>query len=287
MAFSANTQQNSRSEAFSSLLPTELPLQRRSFPQASELGEVLDETFEIYNPTDSPVTCFLLPGGCVHLLLDLQGRALLCGALRSVHALTVEPGHTVYGVRFRCGCSTWFAAPLPGCNTASAPKDGFSWLNPLQQMLCGCGDFAQRNAVLSRVLATRGGRGYQRQTIFRQCLHLIDMHRGQIRISALAQAAGCSERYLNRLFRSHVGMSAKTCCQLVQLRTSLHTLLTTHPKSLLHVAVACGYFDQAHMNRHYHQFLCCAANDIRRGVVPTLAPQLNWPADPIPQEEEL
>lgn len=287
MAFPTGIQQQtSRREEVSSFLPAALPLQRRGFPEGSELGELLEETFELYNPTAAPVTCFLLPGGCAHLLLDLQYGAILCGAMNTIRALTIEAGHTVYAVRFRCGCTSWFGSLPPTCNDVSVPEGDLSWIIALGQILADCANFSQRNAALCRVLAARGGRSYQRQALLRQCLQLIDLHRGQIRVAALAQAAGCSERYLNRLFRSHVGLSTKTYCQLIQLRSSLHILLTTQPKSLLHVAVACGYFDQAHMNRHYHQFLCCAANDIRRGTGPDLpATPLNWPANLILQEE--
>ena len=79
----------------------------------------------------------------------------------------------------------------------------------------------------------------------------------------MAQAAGCSERYLNRIFQERVGVSTKLFCELTQLQFSLHTIVTTKPKSLLSTAIACGYFDQTHMNRSYRKFLDCTASDIR------------------------
>ena len=61
-----------------------------------------------------------------------------------------------------------------------------------------------------------------------------------------------------------VGLSTKTVCQLVQLHHSLQIMLTSQSRSLLHLAVNCGYFDQAHMTRQYRQFLGCSAGDVRR-----------------------
>lgn len=270
------------------LVPPVLQLQRRIFPEASELGEVLAETFELHNPTAETVTCTLLPSGCTHLLSDLQRGAMLCGALSRARSLAVDPGHTVYGIRFRCGCGSWFPDQLPASDSVTVPQDHPAAFASLFRTLRACSDFPQRNAALLRLAATQGGRSYQRHPVLRQCLALIAHHHGQIRVSALAQTAGCSERYLHRLFCAQVGLSAKTCCQLVQLHTSLHVLLTTQPKSLLHVAVACGYFDQAHMNRQYHRFLSASANDIRRssGSLPP-APPLPWPANSSSQEDTL
>jgi len=268
------------------LVPPALQLQRRTFPEASELGEVLAETFELHNPTDGAILCTLLPSASVHLLADLQRGAILCGALSAARLLTVEAGHTVYGIRFRCGCGSWFPAAFPACDTVAAPPDDLAFFPVLYRSLANCTDFSQRNAVLLRTAAAQGGRGYQRHALLRQCLTLIEQRCGQIRVSELAQAAGCSERYLHRLFGAQIGLSAKICCQLSQLHHSLHTLLTTQPKSLLHVAVACGYFDQAHMNRQYHRFLSASANDIRRhsGTIPP-APPLLWPTSTSLQED--
>ena len=267
-------------------VPPSVQLQRRIFPEASELGEVLAETFELYNPTAETVTCILLPSACPYLLSDLQCGTILCGALSTVRALSVAPDHTVYGIRFRCGCGSWFPGQPPASDSVTVPQDHPATFAPLFRALNASSDFNQRNAALLRLAATQGGRSYHRHPLLRQCLALIEQHHGQIRVSALARTVGCSERYLHRLFSAQVGLSAKTCCQLVQLHTSLHTLLTTQPKSLLHVAVSCGYFDQAHMNRQYHRFLSASANDMRRGngfLLP--APPLSWSTNDSAQED--
>ena len=219
----------------------------------------------------------LLPGGHLTLLFPEGERPLLCGPLTAVRHLSLAPQQSLFGAQLRCGCGDWLWGESLSALTNRAPA--LEPYLPGGDRLCVplslCHILSEQSDLLARLCALRGARQYQPIPLLRRCLTLIDERGGQIRIAELAQSMGCSERYLCRLFHQKVGFSAKTQCELVQLHLSLHAALTSSSRSLLHLAVAGGYFDQAHMNRHYHKFLACGANDIRRsGTLPTGEPLL-------------
>ena len=133
-----------------------------------------------------------------------------------------------------------------------------------------CASPQEQNALVSRLLTLRGARQYRSTPLLRRCLSLIAERSGLVRVAELAEELGCSERYLNRLLRQKIGLSTKTVCEIVQLHQATQVLLREQPRSLLHTAVACGYFDQAHMNRRCRQLLRQSASHIR-DLAPTPA----------------
>jgi AraC-like DNA-binding protein len=240
-------------------------LQYYDVPESSDYAHLLKRTFSVTAQQEG-CTVPLLPSACVTLLFPREGRALLCGPLTTLHQLSLAPGASLYGVSLRCGCGDWLWS-----DSMTELTDRVVALDPLfpgSDKLCAalwhCFSLTEQNALFTRLATVHGGRSYQSAALLRRCLTPIEQQRGQVRVADLAQSVGCSERHLNRLMHQKVGLSTKTVCQLHQLHHSLHTMLTTPSRSLLHLAVNCGYFDQAHMNRHYHRFLTCSANHIRR-----------------------
>ena len=243
-------------------------------PDSSGCAHLLQRTFSV-TAGEKGCDVPLLPGGHLTLLFPEGDRALLCGPLTAARHLSLAPHQSLFGAQLRCGCGDWL-----WCDSLLNLRDRAVLLEPYlpgSDPLCAtlhrCSTLSEQSDLLIRLCAVRGARHYQPIPLLRRCLTLIDERSGQIRISELAQSMGCSERYLGRLFHQKVGFSAKTQCELVQLHLSLHAALTSPSRSLLHLAVACGYFDQAHMNRHYRKFLACGANDVRRsGILPSGAP---------------
>ncbi len=246
-----------------------LQLQQRIFPDGSEFSNLVQDTYELHNSSTAEMSYALLPDSCITLLFyfgAVPSGAVLRGPLTAAHIVLLPPETTVYAVRLRCGCGDWLISESLSQLTdrviplSSLLPDTAQW----QRQLEPCLTFQERNAALFSLLAQRNARSYQPMALLRRALALIAEQRGQLPVAQLAQAVGCSERYLNRIFRQRLGVSTKTHCEITQLHHALYTLFTTQSKSLLHIAVACGYFDQAHMNRHYHKFLHCSANALRR-----------------------
>lgn len=77
---------------------------------------------------------------------------------------------------------------------------------------------------------------------------------GAIGVGDLAASVGWSRPHLSRRFTAAFGMPPKVLSRVVRFERAQRMLrLPTRP-SLASVAAVCGYADQAHMNRDFHEF---------------------------------
>ena len=74
---------------------------------------------------------------------------------------------------------------------------------------------------------------------------------GRTPIDALARRAGASLRHMERQFREDVGLTPKTFSRIVRLQAALRRVRQGFP--LTDVALACGFYDQAHMTRDFRE----------------------------------
>ena len=243
-------------------------LQHRVFRSEQELGRVLLDSFEVQNHTGSRIDYPLLPDGCC-MLVFLLGRTEAQGLFRGVTAkaetLQIPPHSAAFCVRLRPGGAASFI-PLPVSDLADR-------VTPLEHMFRGVTElltqlrhgesFHERNVLVQRYLTAQDVGQFVPMALVSRCVEVIEEQQGNLRIQELAKTVGCSERYLNRVFQAHAGLSPKLFCELVQLQYCIKHIIATQPKSLLDAAVNFGYFDQAHMNRSFRKFLNCTASDVR------------------------
>ena len=74
---------------------------------------------------------------------------------------------------------------------------------------------------------------------------------GQASIDSLAVRAGTSLRQLERQFHDDVGLTPKTFSRIIRLQAALRPVRQGRP--LTDVALACGFYDQAHMTREFRE----------------------------------
>jgi len=78
---------------------------------------------------------------------------------------------------------------------------------------------------------------------------------GSERIEALCATIGVSRKHLRALFDSHVGLSPKAYARMFRFRRVVDLLQRGRPAPpWADLAMACGYYDQAHFNREFRQF---------------------------------
>lgn len=75
---------------------------------------------------------------------------------------------------------------------------------------------------------------------------------GNVAIGALAAEVGWSRRHLVNRFHAQVGLPPKTVARILRFEELLRRLPTATRGA--RVAVECGYYDQAHMNRDFREF---------------------------------
>jgi AraC-like DNA-binding protein len=81
--------------------------------------------------------------------------------------------------------------------------------------------------------------------------------RGRVGIGSLASELGWSRRHLAAEFRQHVGLTPKVVARIFRFRRAVRLLERVDDISLADLALECGYFDQAHLNRDFRQFAGC------------------------------
>ncbi len=80
--------------------------------------------------------------------------------------------------------------------------------------------------------------------------------------SDLAQAVGISLRKLQRLFRTHVGLTPKNILNIYRLHEALEDLKTGVP--LAEIAAGLGYADQAHFTRAFRKVVGQTPGDVQQ-----------------------
>ena len=76
---------------------------------------------------------------------------------------------------------------------------------------------------------------------------------GRVRIGGLAQELGWSRKRLAARFREEIGLPAKACARILRFRRALRLLERDDGTPWAEIALACGYFDQAHLNRDFRR----------------------------------
>lgn len=84
-------------------------------------------------------------------------------------------------------------------------------------------------------------------------LELIEASGGQIRVARLAAELGVSGRHLTRQFQRAVGLSPKEFGRVSRFLRALKLLEEGRHRSLMDVALACGFSDQAHFNHEFRE----------------------------------
>jgi AraC-like DNA-binding protein len=95
---------------------------------------------------------------------------------------------------------------------------------------------------------------------------------GAVEIGGLAKEVGWSRRHLGEKFRAEVGLSPKVAARVLRFERARHLLSMPTRPGLAAVAVACGYYDQAHFNREWGELAGCT---------PT-----RWIADELPSVQD-
>lgn len=78
--------------------------------------------------------------------------------------------------------------------------------------------------------------------------------RGAARIEDLCRSLGVSRKHLAHLFQAHVGLTPKVYARMFRFRSAVDLVQKGKPLDWTRVAMACGYYDQAHFNREFREF---------------------------------
>jgi AraC-like DNA-binding protein len=83
-------------------------------------------------------------------------------------------------------------------------------------------------------------------------------------VSQVAASLGLSERHLRRIFLDTVGLGPKTVARLMRFSRATDLALENTDASWAQIAVAAGFYDQAHLIREFHALADAAPEVFRR-----------------------
>ena len=84
---------------------------------------------------------------------------------------------------------------------------------------------------------------------------------GTVGVTELADRVGWSRRHLAGRFTSEFGLSPKLAARVVRFERATALLRSPRRPALAEVAVACGYYDQPHLNRDFVELAGCSPGE--------------------------
>jgi AraC-like DNA-binding protein len=220
-------------------------------------------------PSDAPPER-IVPDGCPEMIVHLgerferveengrrmrQPRSFLVGALtRPIH---VKPAGRVrtMGVRFRpFGLSAFAEMPMHEL-TDEATSLADVWRGAagrLEEALAEAKTDEERARGAERFLLDRLRPG-RIDLAIEGCVSEILRARGQARMEPLAHRMGLSPRQLERRFKTAVGIPPKSLARIVRFQEVLRR--SPGEGTWVHVALDCGYYDQAHLLLDFRDFV--------------------------------
>ena len=237
----------------------------------------------------------LLPDGCPELIVHVaapyarevggrfvpQPTAFLAGTLSRPWIVQAPSRVATLGVRFRPGGLTaLFGVDLEG--TADREVRLTELPRPVADLVAAVravrGPAAMRRAAEAWLVAFAASRpGGIVAPACAPAVRLVHRRRGRIGVDALAAAVGLGRRRLERLFRRETALSPKQYIRVVRLNALLRALDAPDRDRLVDLAIAAGYFDQAHMARDF-KVLTARRATARRADDGELAVHLTRPA---------
>ena len=222
-------------------------------------------------PELSPARERVLPNGCTQFIITLAADHLTdCIPDGSAAALKPIPPAIVTGPRLRYevihnrdlaelvgiifrpgGLGPFLRHPVDTFFEQSIALDSLWQQNTLRERLQECtSPTAKLRKMDSLLIESLNGRAMQRRTVVQAALH--SLRRESVRDTAAT--LGVSERRLHQIFREDVGVSPKSWSRIHRFQRALRALHHGTELPWDHLALDCGYYDQAHFANDFHSF---------------------------------
>ena len=142
-------------------------------------------------------------------------------------------------------------------------------VEPFRQRLIAAVDLGAALDLLEDWIATRLLVGPRTHPMTRAAWDRLRAGAGDVRIATLARDLGVSPRYLNDLFHREVGLSAKGVARILRFEHAMGRLAAACDLEVPEVALACGYYDQAHLDRDFRDLAGLTPTEYRARVFQT------------------
>ncbi|WP_084649151.1 helix-turn-helix domain-containing protein [Saccharospirillum impatiens] len=265
-------------------------LQHREYPACRTLDPFVTRYLHSYGPTAATV---VVPPTGAHYITHVIGEPMqmrfantfwprcpsvfVGGQLRKeMPVATVAEGTQLLGVEFR---PTGFYRLFH--NDCRQFTDGITdireiapeWAAGLYSALFDAKSISAKINVLEHYLSCRIDAALATTEVDR-AVALIERSNGCVRVDELAEQCNCNAKKLYRHFQKTIGVSPKYFSKIVQINSVVAHIKSGHCEGLQQIALAQGYYDQAHFTRDFQRFIGTNPLDFLRHPTPFLSTYL-------------
>ncbi len=207
-----------------------------------------------------------VPSGDVTLILSPETRLRLpegrhtsfVAALHDSHTLVEHDGRQE-GIEVHLtplGARALFGVPMHELTNRVVELDDLLGrrAHELIDRLWEADGWERRFAILDATFAARAERATPPQPELSWAWGRLRSSAGRARVGALATELGWSNRRLIDRFREGIGLPPKAIGRVLRFERVSRLLQHVEEPRLAEVALDCGYYDQAHLNRDFRQF---------------------------------
>lgn len=137
----------------------------------------------------------------------------------------------------------------------------------LEDRLAGAPGWAARFALLDGWLSARLKPAAAPPPEIAAAWRALRRSGGAVPVALLARRAGLSRQAFATRFEREIGLGPKRAARVLRLERAL-AWLGDHGAPLAQVALACGYYDQAHFNRDIREFCGQTPRELRARLLP-------------------
>lgn len=200
---------------------------------------------------------------------DASGRVRSIGSfvagLSLAPTLTSHPGRQ-RGVEIRLtppGAYRLFGLPMSELTDRVVDLDAV-WGRAAARLvdrLAEAPGWAARFALIDDELSRRVERGPRPDPELENAWRRLERSSGNVRIGDLLDDTGWSRRRLAERFRQQTGLTAKSLARVMRFQHAVRILTGPGHRSLASIALTCGYYDQAHLNRDFRDLAGCTPTE--------------------------
>jgi AraC-like DNA-binding protein len=129
-------------------------------------------------------------------------------------------------------------------------------------------DWPARFALMDRFLLESLRRGRPMSPDVAWALKSLQESQGACSIGTLSRNLACSRKTLIQRFHAQVGLNPKAVANILRFSHAVDRIRAADEASWAELAIACGYYDQAHFNRDFRRYSGRTPSEFRAGLLP-------------------
>ncbi len=216
----------------------------RQLPSPS-LVKYIDKYWMVENKKNKNIDVPIIPDGCIDII-SKNGEIVLVGIMEVASLVSIKPNDYYFGIRFKPSIiASLLDKDVSKFNNKIIPLSLIDTKlhNSLQNKMA---NIEKLNQLFEGLF---NGIEFDKRII--KSVNLIELNGGNITIENLCEETKLSQKHLERLFKTHIGLTPKKFSRIIRFFQTHKHLTKEGMKNLCSKILEKGYYDQAHFNHEY------------------------------------